>query len=328
VVLLAGLFSDDCSGVIRWLAEAQPEVAAQCLLESGADVAGKEALLEELQSAWMPRLTDVRQEPAPEGRAAIGRALGRLGLDRRTGVGLRPDGLPGIDWVGIRGGEFLYQNGERRRVDTFQMARYPVTNIQFQAFLDDKDGYGNDRWWSGMDDADREPRASTWAEPNHPRTDVSWFEAVAFCAWLAERLKLAVRLPTEQEWERAARGFDGRQFPWGNEYLPGYANIDETFDGVGPHYLGRTSAAGIFPEGASPEGLLDLAGNVWEWCLNEYQRPDRVGISGRESRVVRGGSWYFDLDFARADYRFDYHPVSRLNDVGFRVVVWSPIPGR
>ncbi|MDZ4796764.1 MAG: SUMF1/EgtB/PvdO family nonheme iron enzyme [Bryobacteraceae bacterium] len=327
-VLLAGLFSDDCSGVIRWLAAAQPEVASQCLLESGADVANKAALLEELKSAWMPRLTDVRQEPAPEGRAAIGRALGRLGLDQRTGVGLRPNGLPDIEWIPIRSGDFIYQEGERPRVETFDMARYPVTNIQFQAFLDDKEGYGDDRWWRGMENPEREPRGSTWTEPNHPRVDVSWFEAMAFCAWLADRLELAIRLPTEWEWERAARGFDGSTFPWGKKYVSGYANIDESHHNAGPHYLRRTSAVGIYPQGSSPEGVLDLAGNVWEWCLNNYQKPDRVGVRGTGSRVLRGGSWFNFQGFARAYYRNYAPPYYRYFNLGFRVVVSSPIGKR
>ena len=113
-VLLAGLHSDDCTPVIRWLRDVQPEVAAQCILESGAALADRDALYRELHDAWLPRLTDIEREPAPEARAAIGRALGRLGLDDRKGVGLTPEGLPDIDWVEIPGGEFIYQDGERR----------------------------------------------------------------------------------------------------------------------------------------------------------------------------------------------------------------------
>jgi Sulfatase-modifying factor enzyme 1 len=145
----SGRFVGDCSNIIRWLANAQPEVAAQCILESGAEIANQPALLRELQSAWLPRLTSLEREPAPESRAAIGRALGRLGLDNRKGTGLRPDGLPDIDWVEILGGEFLYGEGERRRIETFRMARYPVTNAQFQAFLDARDGYAGDSLPSG-----------------------------------------------------------------------------------------------------------------------------------------------------------------------------------
>jgi len=238
---------------------------------------------------------------------------------------LRADGLPDIDWVEITGGEFLYQKGERRQIETFLMARYPVTNAQFQAFLDANDGYADDRWWRGLDNPNRTPLAARWSESNHPRETVSWYEAMAFCAWLGPKLKLDVRLPTEWQWERAARRRDGREFPWGNEYLPGYANIDETYQEAGPHSLGRTSAVGIYPQGASPEGVHDLAGNVWEWCLNEYEKPERVQPGGQKSRVLRGGSWGVDRGGARADYRSFSHPGSRGSSSGFRVVVWSPI---
>ena len=88
VVLLAGLFPEDCAPVIRWLADAQPEVAAQCVLESGAEIADQNALFAELRAAWLPRLADTEREPKPQARAAVGRALGHLNLDNRKGVGL------------------------------------------------------------------------------------------------------------------------------------------------------------------------------------------------------------------------------------------------
>jgi len=259
-VLLAGLHSGDCTQVIRWLAEAQPEVAAQCVLESGAEIGDRPGLLRELQAAWLPRLTDTAREPEPEGRAAIGRALGRLDLDHRKGVGGDEKGVPDIDWVEIPGGEFVYQKGERRRLETFWMARYPVTNRQFQAFLDAEDGYRDDHWWAGLTDPERTPVSGSWTESNHPRETVSWWEAMAFCAWLEDKLKREVRLPTEWQWERAARGREGRVYPWCDEYRAGYANIDETDQGAGPHYLRRTSAVGLYPDGASAEAAALCSG--------------------------------------------------------------------
>jgi formylglycine-generating enzyme required for sulfatase activity len=324
-VLLAGLYSEDCTPVIRWLRDAQPEAAVQCILESGADIADRDALLRELHDAWLPRLTDLEGDPQPEARAAVGRALGRLGLDDRKGVSMEANGLPDIDWVEIRGGEFIYQQSEHRRIETFYIARYPVTNAQFQVFLDAEDGYRDGRWWRGLDEPDRNPWQRAWDIPNHPRERVSWFEAMAFCAWLSHKTGLEVRLPTEWEWERAARGTDGRMYPWGREYKAGRANIDETAGDAGPHYLARTSAVGIYPQGASPEGLLDLAGNVWEWCLNEYDYPDRIQAGGGESRVVRGGSWRYGRGRARADDRYYGHPYYRYGRYGFRLVCASPI---
>jgi formylglycine-generating enzyme required for sulfatase activity len=238
-------------------------------------------------------------------------------------VGLTADGVPHIDWVEIPGGEFLYQEGERRRIGRFWIARYPVTNAQYQVFLDAEDGYRQDRWWEGLSDPDRQPQPPQRSESNHPRETVSWHEAMAFSAWLGHRLGRDIRLPTEWQWERAARGTDGRVYPWGNEYMTGYANISEA--GEGARNLGRTSAVGIYPEGASPEGVLDLSGNVWEWCLNEYEKPKRTGRGGTESRVLRGGSWILIHGNARAGSRDLNHPGSRNDLIGFRVVCSSPI---
>ena len=324
-VLLAGLHSDDCTPVIRWLKDAQPEVAAQCIQESGAALADQAALFRELHDAWMPRLTDIQGEPAPEARAAVGRALARLELDDRKGVGLTPEGLPDIDWVEIAGGEFTYQDGECCTFEAFRIARYPITNAQFQAFVEADDGYSNDRWWARFGYVNTRPGQARWPISNHPRETVNWFEAMAFCAWLSHRLRMEIRLPTELEWERAARGTDARAYPWGSAYLAGYANIDESHDNAGPHSLAQTSAVGIYPQGASPEGVLDLAGNVWEWCLNEYDNPERIEFGGAWPRVVRGGSWDCARDFTRVDIRGNPLPGDFRGDFGFRVVCASSI---
>jgi len=295
-VLLAGIHSNDCTPVIRWLADAQPEVAAQCIEESGAGPEDKRSLLAELSQSWMPRLLDEYPEPQIKGRAAIGRALGRLNLDHRPGVGLK-NGVPDIDWVAIP------------RVD-FEIARYPVTNAQFKAFLDAKDGYTDDRWWKGVDKEHRTPSAGYWSESNHPRETVSWYEARAFCAWLSTKLGHEVRLPTEHEWERAARGAEGRTYPWGNEYVRENLNTEFT--------MGRTTAVGLYPKGASKEGVLDLSGNVWEWCSNTYEK-------GGNTRVLRGGSWSSISQNARADSRDYVPPLNRDSSIGFRVVRSAPI---
>jgi formylglycine-generating enzyme required for sulfatase activity len=161
---------------------------------------------------------------------------------------------------------------------------------------------------------------------NNPRDSVSWYQAVAFCRWLSAKLGYEVRLPTEQEWEKAARGTDGRQYPWGNEYISGYANVDETEENVGPHYLRQTSSVGIYPQGASPFGVPDMSGNVWEWCLNEYENPENTDLVGDAARVLRGGSWGSGVPCARCASRDGGGPSYRSVYIGFRAVCSASMP--
>ncbi len=344
LVLLAGLYSDDCRPVVDWLQAAQPEVAARCIVESGAHC--PDETLARLRAAWLPRLTDLAHDPEPRARAAVGRALGRLQLggaplDNRKGVSvvfMAGQALPDLDWVEIPGGPFIYQENEQRSEPAFYMARYPVTFTQFQAFLDDPQGFTNPRWWGGLAAADEHKRAPGEQEfkfSSHPRETVSWYDALAFCRWLTataqvypELLPQALRgqagceigLPTEWQWEKAARGQDGREYPYKGSFDPEKGNTGETG-------IDQTSAVGIFPQGASPYGLLELSGNVWEWCLNEYEQPEKVGLAGDAARVLRGGSWSLDQDHARAVYRDRSNPNSRGNYNGFRLVVRPPSLG-
>jgi formylglycine-generating enzyme required for sulfatase activity len=256
---------------------------------------------------------------------------------------LGADGLPEIDWVKIAAGPFKYggdpqaqDSAPAQEIDlpTFYISRYPITYAQFQAFLDDKEtGYHDPRWWAGLaaTKKSKQPAAQTFKYGNHPRETVNWYAALAFCRWWSWRLTGAappiedplswpVRLPTEQEWEKAARGSDGRGYPWGNDYMPGYANINEIFGGVGPYYLGQTTAVGMYPQGASPYGVLDMSGNVWEWTLTEYESGLSDDITNNNYREVRGGSWGGYLRYARAVSRCLNHPDDRDDNLGCRVV--------
>ncbi len=263
-------------------------------------------------------------ETHPPRRLAIGDRLAEIG-DPRRGVGLDARGLPEIDWVEIPGGGFIYQEGQRRTLKTFRMARYPITNAQYQAFID-AGGYREERWWKNLKRPD--PEGARWSQPNRPRTNVDWYEAAAFCRWLSAQLGYEVRLPTEEEWERTARGRDGREYPWGSTYESGRANIEETssYRRVGEWNLGQTTAVGLYPHGASNEGALDLLGNVWEWCVNKYDHLEQIEAdTSGQTRVVRGGSWYNSADRARGALRNWFGPVSRNGDLGFRVVSSAPI---
>ena len=200
----------------------------------------------------------------------------------------------------------------------FRIARYLVSNRQFRAFVDAPDGYGNQKWWEEIERSPA-PSSPTWAEANHPRETVSWYEAVAFCRWLTDKYRergllgnrSEIRLPTESEWQQAAtNGNPDNVYPWG-------ANWDSTRCNSSESGLGRTSAVGLYPHGAWPGGPLDMAGDVWEWCLNKHEKPKGRGAtmidkSGR--RVIRGGSWRngpvdlraSDRGWSLADYRFFY----------------------
>lgn len=213
----------------------------------------------------------------------------------------------------------------------FAIAKYPMTYRQFQVFVDADDGFGDARWWDGLAaDADhrRAPGDQAWKTADHPRERVSWYDAMAFCRWLSHRLggetdlkrvdDWRVRLPTEWEWEKAARGTDGRIYPY-----------DKTFDQAKGHTnesgLGKTTPVTQYPNGASPYGVFDMSGNVWEWMLTEYQKPtDRASeadLTSSAARGWRGGSWYDSQYYARAVYRGSLNPDLRNNAIGFRIMV-------
>ena len=286
-------------------------------------------------------------------RARAGLVLGRLG-DDRPGVGVK-HGLPDLDWIEIPPGPFKMGEGKEQfdcalLTRPYRISRYPVTVAQYQVFVD-AGGYGEKRFWTKagwrwkqtQQIAGPEDLNPVFQAANHPRVGVSWYEAVAFCAWLTQKLGslpeghparlpsgLAVSLPNEPEWERAARHTDGRKFPWGDEEqdLPQRGNFWESG-------LRHTTAVGLFPTGLAPCGAADLAGNVWEWTRSlwgaegnlDFRYPYRPQ-DGRENldtatnvvRVLRGGSWYDLAGGARCAYRLGSDPDNRYRSCGFRLV--------
>jgi len=253
-------------------------------------------------------------------RAFIGVRLALIG-DPRRGVGLREDGLPDIVWCKVPGGEITLAEGAGTfAVAPFYIAKYLVTWVQYRAFLEDPGGYPNPGWWTGLLGKTQEPGRQFQKYANHPVDNVSWLAAMAFCRWLSQRLGYEVRLPTEWEWQQAATGGDAeREFPWGPEWNSAFANTYESG-------LNRSTAIGLYPQGAASGGALDMSGNLWEWCLNEHENPERTDVGGDARRVVRGGSWFNEWDRARATCRFRFPPDGRGLAFGFRVVCSSPIP--
>ena len=298
------------------------------------DVQNQDASKLERVRTWLERAL-VEGALSPQDRAEAGRVLSVLG-DRRPGVGVDENGVPAIDWVEIPKGRFVMGSPENdegpwdgtpqveRELPAFRIARYPVTNVQYRAFV--QDGGYTETWrhcWTkagwrwkadreGPDDTSR----SDFLLDNHPRVNVSWFEAWAFCRWLSEKLGLKVHLPTDAQWEKAARGTDGRIYPWGARFEAAHLNVYETG-------IGHTTAVGSFPSGASPCGILDMSGNVWEWCRTQwrssYEAPAVDGPEGMASRVVRGGSFFNDHQGARCAARSRYDPGLWVRYFGCRV---------
>lgn len=139
-----------------------------------------------------------------------------------------------------------------------------------------------------------------WNQPEHPVVGVSYYEAEAYAVWAGKQL------PTEVEWERAARGTDGRKYPWGDEFDKERCNTDESG-------IGKTTRVTRYPNGVSPVGCYDMGGNVWEWTSSWYDEE-------MKERVLRGGSWNDDQDLARCASRSRVNPDARFFIIGFRCV--------
>jgi formylglycine-generating enzyme required for sulfatase activity len=212
-------------------------------------------------------------------------------------------------------------------LSTIRIARYPVTVVQYNAFVE-AGGYDRRTFWTPVGWEWKEDKGIAGPKgfsgsldlPNHPIVGVSWYEALAFCKWLSGIMQQDIRLPTEAEWEKAARGFDGRHYPWGNEFYADRGNVEWTD-------LGTTSVVGLFSHGASPYEVQDMSGNVWEWCQSLYRPYPYQASDGREDlvtewlRVIRGGSWRDIQDYARCSSRGSRLPDTRSDEIGFRVCV-------
>jgi formylglycine-generating enzyme required for sulfatase activity len=211
-------------------------------------------------------------------------------------------------------------------VPTFSIAKYPLTNGQYAKFVE-AGGYRERRWWTeagwGVREKESwmEPRFwtdATWNQAEYPVVGVSWFEAIAFCRWLSESTGEAVTLPTEQQWQRSAQGNDNRDYPWGKPWDANRCNNNVDSKGVGH----TTPVQQYEASGASPFGVVDLSGNVWEWCLTDYESGLSNISDNSNRRVLRGGSWYVSNSAAfRCGYRNGGTPDNRDGNRGFRLAL-------
>jgi formylglycine-generating enzyme required for sulfatase activity len=201
--------------------------------------------------------------------------------------------LSTFELIRIPKGDFVFgENNQRLNLTEFQIAQTPITVAQFAVFVNTT-GYAY-----FFRDSLKDPQSA-----NHPVVNVNYYDAVAFCEWAAALLGKPLRLPTEQEWEKAARGTDGREYPWGNE------PPDTTHCNFGSN--GTTPVGQYSPRGDSPYGCIDMAGNVCEWTTSRHE------LGGY---VTRGGSWNNAAAAMRVTNRIKYLPDFPLNRVGFRCV--------
>lgn len=197
-------------------------------------------------------------------------------------------------------------------VETFRISQFPVTVSEFELFVADG-GYDEPKCWSqaGFGRWKHPEQWDTQLQyPNRPVVGVSWYEAEAYCRWTG----YGVRLPTGVQWERAARGAEGRSFPWGdqqpNDLLLNYISTPVSRKEQDSSCVGRPTPVGFYPAGATPEGLMDMGGNVFEWCQDEVK--DSI-------KTVRGGAYNSVALFVRAAFRGRYDASTRKDFIGFRV---------
>ena len=261
-----------------------------------------------------------------------------------------------LDFVRIPAGEFIIGSNTKTYrqagddefpqhsldISDFFLMRYPVTNAQYTQFVQ-ATGHRVPLYW----------KVGTFepAKPEMPVVGVSFADALAFCRWAREQTNLPVRLPTESEWEKAARGTDGRLYPWGNQWEAKRCNSMEAKLGA-PTPIGQFS-----PQGDSPYGVADMAGNVQEWCLSYFDVYPYDPTDGREAlldanivasmfpklyetgcvanpmmneasigkQTIRGGSWRQSKHEGRCAYRSWAAPMHRSDDTGFRCAYELPL---
>lgn len=221
-----------------------------------------------------------------------------------------------FEWIYIPQGQVHLQ---RQRQDIvvkpFYISKHPITYTQFQTFLDDPNGFSNEQWWGNLpiNSKDRsKPIPQRWRFPNHPRENVNWYEAIAFCCWLTSLVDFEIHLPTEAQWQCAAEGSEMNIYPWGNAFDKEKANTAES-------NLRQTTPVDTYPTGSSKFGVVDMAGNVFEWCLDTYGNPADSLVNSIK-RVARGGAYDWNNIAAMCSYAVGFFPHEHLSNCGLRIV--------
>ncbi|MCH7749395.1 MAG: formylglycine-generating enzyme family protein, partial [Acidobacteria bacterium] len=222
-------------------------------------------------------------------------------------------------WVEIPGGTFQMGSPDfedakpvhTARLSSFEVSRYPVTNAEYARYVSEHEVRPPSHWTDGKipDGLDR-----------HPVVNVSWDSARDYCTWLTTTREGTATLPTEAQWEYAAAGSRGGRYPWGDANpTDKHANFENS--------VGATTPVGSYPKGATPEGVHDLADNVWEWCSDWHgsydaaEQTDPRGPQTGNGRVLRGGAFRSDPDALRCAYRVGNLPEYAYYGIGFRCVV-------
>ncbi len=321
-IIATGLSPANNTQLIHTLLEINPVLAGRCLLQGQArfDSATRQIVIDRLL------LTIVNPEVSLRVRIAAGSVLGDLG-DPRLG-----------EMVVIPAGIFLMGEGSEQHellLPDYQLGKYPVTYAEYARFIE-AGGYQDKSFWTEagwieVGQKQNEPRYwqdARFNKPNQPVIGLSWYECVAYCRWLSAESGKLYRLPTEAEWEKGAKGVDGRVYPWGNEFEASRLNAR-----AGDQQVCTITPVGIYPTGVSPFGLFDCAGNVWEWCATRWKKPLPYDVNqdewqadyleGQNLRVLRGGSWNYKAEVTRCGHRFKFQPYGWTGRGSFRVC--SPV---
>lgn len=269
-----------------------PQPCSRCHDHSSINLSGK--ALEKCQQCHESKLSDLgkEHEQAMKGAEQAAAKDKNLGLEmpmysKQSRLGDKPN-----DMVLVPAGEFIMGTNSRLpdegpehkvTLKAFYIDKYEVTNLQYRKFNNETHRRSPSHFRN---------RAFPAGKADHPVTYVSWEDADAYCRWAGKRL------PTDQEWEKAARGPDGRMFPWGDEFDITRANTPVRWKQLS--MFGDTTPVGAFSKGASPYGIMDMSGNVWEWTASWYKAyPNNKVASesyGERYKTLKGGSW-FDCSF-------------------------------